>query len=259
MIEKQTTQEQAARRVQGLLALAEDAAKRGDLAQRDTYLQKATALQHQYAVDTVLLEMQGQQASEEIISADFCDESNTPLIKAKRELIHGLAKLYRGTSALCGRWDPVKRKMDKRAYITVWAHASDLAFITQLYTSFILQMQTEMARDERLTHEKITNGWRVSYAHAWVRRVYWRLVDIQAAQDRAVRSTGSGAELVLRDKADLVHKFASEAVGGFGKARRMPTSDKNGAGRAAGDAAGRRADLGQKRVTEPNTPAIDRA
>lgn len=258
MAEKQTTQEQAARRIAGLLALAEDAAKRGDLAQRDIYLQKATGLQHQYAVDQVLLEQQGQQV-EEIVSAEFCRESNTPLIKAKRELITSLASLYRGTAAMSGEWDYEKRKMNKRAYITVWAHASDLAFITQLYTSFILQMQTEMARDERMTHEKVTAGWRVSYAHAWVRRVYWRLVDLQAAQDRATRATGSGAELVLRDKAAVVAKFAEAEVGGFQKGRRLPTSDKNSAGRAAGDAAGRRADLGQSRVTKATTPAIDRA
>jgi hypothetical protein len=256
--EKQTTQEQAARRIAGLLALAEDAAKRGDLAARDTYLQKATGLQHQYAIDQVLLESQGQ-ATEGIVSAEFCAESNTPLIKAKRDLIVGLAKLYRGEAALCSRWDPVKRKMDKRAYIQVWAHRSDLEFITQLYTSFILQMQTEMARDERFTHEKVTAGWRVSYAHAWVQRVYWRLWDLQAIQDRAVKATGTGAELVLRDKAEIVKAFADKEVGGFGKARKMPTSDKNSAGRAAGDAAGCRADLGQKRVTKPTTPAIDRA
>lgn len=257
MAEKQTTQEQAARRIAGLLSLAEDAAKRGDEAQRDVYLQKATALQHQYAVDQVLLEMHGQQATEEIVSAEFCRGSNTPLIKAKRELITCLAHLYRGTAAMSGEYDYEKRKMNKRAYITVWAHASDLAFITQLYTSFILQMQTAMAHDERLTHEKVTNGWRVSYAHSWVRRVYWRLGDLQRAQDATTAATGSGAELVLRNKAEVVSAYASAEVGGFTKSRRIPTSDNSAAGRAAGDAAGRRADLGQKRVAEPATRALD--
>lgn len=258
MAEKKTTQEQAARRIAGLLANAEDAAKRGDLAARDTYLQKATALQHQYAVDQIMLERQGQQA-EEIVSSEFCRESNTPLVKAKRQLITCLADLYRGTAALVGEWDSGKRKMNKRACIQVWAHASDLEFITQLYTSFILQMQTEMARDERFTHEKVTNGWRVSYAHAWVRRVYYRLLDLKAQQEKEAsqRVGGTSAELALRDKAAVVKKFANDEVGGFKKARRIPVSDTDPNGRAAGDAAGRRADLGQKRPEHRTTPALD--
>jgi hypothetical protein len=255
--EKRTTQGQAARRVAGLLANAEDAAKRGDLAARDTFLQKATALQHKYAIDQVLLEMQGQASSEEIVSSEFCRESNTPLVKAKRQLIVNLAHLYRGTPAMCGEWDYAKHKMNKRAYITVWAHASDLAFITQLYTSFILQMQTEMARDERITHEKVNNSWRVSYAWAWVRRVSSRLHQLESEQNREASVTGNGAVVALIDKAKAVAKFADEEVGGFKKSRRVPVSDKSSAGRAAGDAAGRRADLGQKRTEARTTQAIE--
>lgn len=255
--EKQTTQDQAARRVAGLLALAEDAAKRGDLAARDMYLQKATALQHKYAVDQVMFEMQGQAISEEIVSSEFCRESNTPLVKAKRQLIVSLAYLYRGTPAMCGEYDYEKRKMNKRAYIQVWAHASDLAFITQLYTSFILQMQTEMARDEKVTHEKVSNSWRVSYAWAWVRRVTSRLHQLENQQSREASVTGNGAVLALVDKGKAVAKFADEEVGGFKKARRVPVSDKSSAGRAAGDAAGRRADLGQKRTEARTTQAIE--
>lgn len=249
--------EKAAAKIAALLANAEDAAKRGALGERDVFLQKATALQHKFAVDQVLLEQQGKQEAEEVLSAEFCREANTPLVKAKRQLVTSLATLYRGTAALCGEWDPVKRKMNKRAYIRVWAHRSDLEFITQLYTSFILQMQTEMARDEKLSHEKITNAWRVSYAHAWVQRVYYRLWDLKKAQDRDTASTGTGAELVLRSKADIVHQYASREVGGFAKGRRMPISDKDPRGRAAGDAAGRRADLGQKRGRNDATLALD--
>lgn len=251
------SREKAATKIAALLANAEDAAKRGALGERDMFLQKATALQHKFAINQILLEQQGKQKAEKIISAEFCRESNTPLVKAKRQLITGLANLYRGTAALCGEWDPVKRKMNKRAYIRVWAHRSDLEFITQLYTSFILQMQTEMARDEKMTHEKVTNAWRVSYAHAWVERVYYRLCDLKRSQDRETASSGTGAELMLRSKAELVHAHAEQEVGGFGKARRVPTSDTDPRGRAAGDAAGRRADLGQKHTAHKTTPALD--
>ena len=259
MSDKQTTQEQAARRIAGLLALAEDAAKRGDLAARDTFLQKATALQHKYAVDQVLLEMQGDAPTEEITSQDFCTESNTPLIKAKRELIACVARLYRGhpvmleiTRMVNGRW-----KKDKRAAMRVYAHASDLTFIAQLYTSLILQLQTEMARDEKLTHEKVANGWRVSYAHAWVYRVVTRLRALEAAQVLAENQRGTGAEIMLRNKADLVMAHLTDNRLVDGKARAGKARITNSDGVAAGDAAGRRADLGQKRMAQPTQAALE--
>lgn len=258
MAEKQTTQEQAARRIAGLLAQAESFAKLGNLAMRDTCLQKATALQHQYAIDLVMAETHGQ-TTEEVEMQDFCEESNTPLIKAKRELIAAVAKLYRGEPALLettrfvgGKW-----KRDKRAAIRVWAHASDLRFIAQLYTSLILQMQAEMARDEKLTHEKVTNGWRVSYAHSWVFRVVTRLRAMEWAQAEQETATGSGAEVMLRDKGALVKKHLEDGKLLTGTARRTPRSDNNASGRAAGDAAGWRADLGQKRTDHRPTPALD--
>lgn len=259
MSEKQTTQEQAARRIAGLLANAEDAAKRGDLAARDAFLQKATALQHKYAVDQVLLEMQGKASTEEISFRDFCTESNTPLVKAKRELIGSIARLYRGeptmletTRLVNGKW-----KRDKRAAIRVYAHVSDLSFIEQLYTSLILQLQTEMARDERMTHEKVANGWRVSYAHAWVYRVALRLRELQRVQERAENQRGTGAEIMLRSKADLVRAHLTENNLVDGKARTGKARITNGSGVAAGDAAGRRADLGQKRPSHRTRQAVD--
>lgn len=252
-------QTRAAQRIAAILAQAEDAAKRGDLAARDQAMQKATALQHKYAVDQVMLEMQGDAPTEEILSEEFCTESNTPLIKAKRDLICGLANLYRGQPVMMQRHKLVngKYKFDKRAAIRVYAHTSDLAFISQLYTSLILQMQTEMARDERMTHEKVSNGWRVSYAHAWVYRVLIRLRALNRDQEREENRKGTGAEIMLRSKADLVKAHLDENRLVDGKGRRHPKSDKNAAGRAAGDAAGRRADLGQKRMAQPGTRALD--
>jgi hypothetical protein len=258
--EKQTTQEQAARRIQGILALAEDSAKRGDLLKRDQYLQKATALQHQYAIDQILLERNDSTVVDELSFQDFCTESNTPLIKAKRDLICGVARVFRGVPLMLDttRWVNGQWKRDKRAAIRVHAHASDMVLIAQMYTSLLLQMQAEMAHDEKLTHEKVTNGWRVSYAHACVDRVVYRLGQLHRERDRAEAATGSGMDIVLRDKAALVQAYLEDEKLVKGKGRRLPRSDRNAHGRAAGDAAGRRADLGQKRVTEPTTPAIDR-
>jgi hypothetical protein len=259
MSEPVWSQEKAAAKIAALLASAEDAAKRGALAERDNFLSKATALQHKYAVDQVMLQMTGEASSEEIIFQDFCTESNTPLIKAKRDLIVGVARLYRGEPLMLeatrlrkGRW-----VRDKRAAIRVWAHTSDLRFIEQMYTSLILQLQTEMARDEKITHEKVTNAWRVSYAHAWVYRVLTRLHTLNREQEREENQRGTGAEMMLRAKGDVVKQHLADNKLVEGKARRTPVSDKSDAGRRAGDAAGRRADLGQKRAEARTTQAIE--
>lgn len=257
MSEKQTTQEQAARRIAGLLAMAEDAAKRGDEQLRDTYLAKATGLQHEYAIDAVLLEQSGQKVAEGIGHQDFCEESNTPLIKAKRELIAALARLHRGHPVMMGafkkddngqiRYKDGKPLYDRRALIRVYAHESDLAFIAQMYLSLLLQMQSMMAVDEKKyaeeTQEKVTNKWRVSYAHAWVRRVYIRLWEVKNRQDRDTASSAPGAALMLRDKGQLVEQHVSNVHGKMKNVRHKDESGSSAAGAYAGRQAAERADL----------------
>lgn len=256
--EKQTSQEQAARRIAAMLAQADSYAKLGNLEARDHALAKAAELQHKYAIDQVLLEMNAPEQAEEIVFGDFCDEQNTPLIKAKRDLICGLANLYRGTPVMCTRWNPEKKRVDKRAYIRVYAHTSDLSWITQLYTSLILQLQTEMAKDEReyfaLKSAKGVSGWRVSYAHEWVRTVLARLWALKQSSEKA---SVPGTALALVDKGAKVQKWVDENLS-LKRGRRMPTSDKSTEGRAAGRRAGERADLGQKRTEQRGTQVVER-
>ena len=271
MGEKQTTQEQAARRIAGLLALAEDAAKKGDETLRDNYLAKTTALQHQYAVDQVMMEKNSGAKADKIVFDDFCAERNTPLIKAKRELIQALCNVYRGKALLMGRYktdangNPAFKNgqpvYEKRAFVRVYAHQSDLDFIRQMYVSLLLQMQSMMAQDER--HQelftgvgKVANAWRVSYAHAWVNRVYFRMMELKRSQERDASQASPGAALMLRDKGQLVERHVEEAHGKL-RTSRYKTETGNTAGRAAGDAAGRRADLGQKRAGSTTRAAVE--
>ena len=261
MSENGTTQEKAARKIQGLLALAEDAAKRGNEALRDTYLQKATALQLKYVIDESMLP-QNQRAADEITFEDFCQESNTPLIKAKRELISGIAGLFSGKAVMMPewkkdkdgnqRWKNGKPMYDKRAKIRVYAHETDLAFIRQLYTSLILQMQSMMANDERNAEwqygkEKVPQAWRVSYAYGWVRRVYGRLT-VAYAKEKAEATKEPGTALVLRDRGQAVEVHVGDVLGKLTNTK-YRRDDNDPGGRAAGYAAGARADLGQTKVT----------
>jgi len=248
--------------IQGLLDGAEQAAKRGDEAARDEALAKAAALQLKYAIEDAMLAKAGNESAEEIVSADFCRESNTPLIKAKRELIAGLADLYRGRAILMGEWQPRKdgkgSKLNRRAYVRVFAHEGDLRFINQLYTSLILQMQTMMAADEDkyCSYVEGIQAWRVSYAYGWVRRVYTRLKEAGQRNEAAAETGTPGTALVLRDRTALVNDHVAAQVGKVGKAG-YRRDDNSEAGRRAGQAAAERADLGGKKVQATQTRQLN--
>jgi hypothetical protein len=252
-----------AAKIAALLAQAEGEAKAGNEAARDVFLEKAAALQLKYAIEDAMLRRDHGVGSEEIVHADFCRESNTPLIKAKRELIAGLAELYRGRAILMPEWQPRKDgkglKLNRRAYVRVYAHESDLRFINQLYTSLILQMQTMMAADER-RHTEIWRSnlpaWRVSYAYGWVGRVCARLREAGQRNEAAAETGAPGTALVLRDRTALVNDHVTASIGKTGKAK-YRRDDNDVAGRRAGRAAAEQADLGGKKVQGTQTRQLN--
>lgn len=252
--------ENISNKIQALLALAEDAARRGDEAHRDVLLERASAMQLKYAIADAMSQAKHGVTADKIITADFCTESNTPLIKAKRQLINELANLYRGKAVMLGEWkDKAKgrRKYDHRAKIRVWAHQSDLEFITALYNSLILQMQTMMAADERHympgfgqrpgVKQQGVAAWRVSYAYGWVSRVVTRLREAKLRTEGVAETGQPGTALVLRDRSQAVADQVSDL---YPKLRNAGyrVDDKDLAGRAAGQAAAERADLGHRKV-----------
>jgi hypothetical protein len=248
-----------AAKIHKLLALAESEAAAGNEGARDTLIEKASALQLKYAIEDAMLAAAGQAGTDELTHADFCTESNTPLIKAKRQLINGLAQYNRGQALMMGEWKTQatgkkagQMKYDRRAKIRVYAHRSDLDFITALYNSLIIQMQTMMATDEKLAAEVTRTGgvpaaWRVSYAYGWVNRVLDRIREAKQRNEAAAEADRAGTALVLRDRSQLVHDHIEAQ---FGKLRttRYRRDDHSDAGRRAGRAAADRADLGGKKV-----------
>jgi hypothetical protein len=245
MSEKETTREQAARRIAALLAQAESAAELGNAELATTCLEKAAALKFKYDIDSIV---QGRALKEEIETRDFCTESNTPLIKAKRDLISALANLYRGKPVMMGEWRTNargERKYDRRARIRVWAYSSDLVFIEKMFLSLLLQLQSAMGRDERqLPARRGTASWRVSYAHAWVDRVTLRLFTAQDRDQHAASQATPGAALALRDRGGEVARHVESTLSDLRKGRKTRRSEGDVAGWAAGDQAGRVADLG---------------
>lgn len=250
--------------IQDLLAQAELAAKRGDEPARDEALAKASALQLKFAIDDAMLAT-GARGKEELTEAVFCTESNTPLIKAKRQLINGLANQNRGHAVMMGDWKTKKgggRRYDRRAMIKVYAHESDLRFITMLYNSLLLQMQSMMAADERhwvdgcMVPPHGWAGWRVSYAYGWVARVLDRLAEAKRRNEQQAEAGQPGTALVLVDRKALVDKHVEDLFGKLGKAK-YRHDDNSADGRAAGRAAAERADLGGKKVGAESTRRIE--
>lgn len=268
MAEEQVDRAKLAVKVQKLLALAESEAKAGNEAARDTLIAKASALQLKYAIEDAMLSV-GAQGKDEITHADFCAQSNTPLIKAKRQLIASLAGLNRGSAVMMGEWKPKKvggMRYDRRAKVRVYAHQSDLDFITMLYNSLILQMQTMMAADERLmmpgfgqhasAKSKSVGSWRVSYAYAWVTRVVERLREAKHTSEAAAETGQPGTALVLRDRKQLVESHINQQHGKL-KTTNYRRDDNSADGRHAGRQAAERADLGGTKVSASNTRAIE--
>jgi hypothetical protein len=251
-------------KIQALLAQAEGEAAAGNEAARDTFLEKAAALQLKHAIEDAMLAV-GTQNKDEIATADFCIESNTPLIKAKRQLINGLASWNRGKAVMMGDYKPKRSggiRWDKRAKIRVYAHQSDLDFITMLYNSLILQMQTMMAADERImipgfgrhasAKRRDVSSWRVSYAYGWVDRVIGRIAEAARRNEAAAESGTPGTALVLEDRKAIVVKHVEDKFGQL-RTTRYRIDDKSHDGRAAGRAAAERADLGDKKVSGSST------
>lgn len=250
--------------IQDLLATAELAAKRGDEAGCDEAIAKASALQLKHAIDDAMLARTGGAGSDKIDSAEFCTESNTPLIKAKRQLINTVAHWNRGRAVMMGEMRDSKtkgRRWDRRAKIKVWAHDSDLRFIGQLYTSLLLQMQSMMANDEhqlalRVGAVRVTNAWRVSYAYGYVDRVAGRLAEADQLNNRTANASAPGTALVLRDRQQLVVDHVDGIVGRTRKTG-YRIDDRDSAGRAAGYVAGGNADLGGTKVSGSATRRIE--
>lgn len=264
--ERQETpkRQRMAKVIQDLLAQAELASKRNDETARDEALAKAAALQLKFAIDDAMLAA-GAEGKDELAQADFCTESNTPLIKAKRELINGVAQFNRGKAVMMGQWKPKKgggRRYDRRAKVTVFAHQSDLDFITMLYNSLILQMQTMMAADEN--HERRYGyppaagwqAWRVSYAYGWVRRVVGRIAEAKRHNEAQAEADTPGTALVLRDRDAIVQAHITDLFGKL-KDAKYRIDDNSADGHAAGRRAAERADLGQTKVNGSRTRAIE--
>jgi hypothetical protein len=145
----------------------------------EALIAKAQELATTYAIEQAVIDaaraVRGE-AREGFKQIKLCTERNTKLIKAKRHLVMYLADVNSCFVVMGPR----------RAYLEVSGHESDVAMLENLFASLLLQMQRSMLQAEArgLVVGQI-GEWRVSYAHGYVRRVGYRMMDAKNASVRA--------------------------------------------------------------------------
>lgn len=226
-------------KIQKLLAWAEATFNEVEAA---TFLAKAQELQELYLIEQHELIRCGQAAPETIGFVVTLEGKSTPLIKAKRELIWGLADLNRCRSTMA----------HDRSYVRIYGFDSDREIVLAMFNSIMLQLQTAMVSAEKVEYSPVSGtlkGWRVSFAHGYVRRVLSRLVDAQARRNAdAARVATPGAELVLVNRAQMVKEHLDSTVKLKKNSGYRTDAMANRAGYASGDLHGTAADLGGSRV-----------
>ena len=231
-----------ARQIVALLNKAESTTSEHE---RDALLEKATQLRLKYLIEDAQLKAHDNTPKEKIVWKDMLAEKHAAFIKAKRELLTGLANLNNCQPLLMG----------KRDYMQIVGHESDIDYVQFLYASLMLQMERAMATDEhnRPTYDSI-RSWRTSYAHAWVRRVLQRLQAFKTSSEHAAEASTPGTALVLRDRSTEVAQRVSERYPHTRSAYKN-TSVHSRDGYTRGDAAGQRAALNRE-VNGPTRGSI---
>ena len=228
--------------IRKVLALAEGGATEGE---REAALAKAQRLMTAYGIDQAMIDAAAPAGKRELVEhTDMLrDEKRSMMVKAKRELIFGMAPLF-NCSAL---------RINDRAYMRVFGHTTDLELFQLMYNSIMVQLITGVEAAKRDRDVSGTTGV-VNYAHAYVRRVVGRL---RAARDTTTVEANNarpGTDLVLADRTAIVDaRIATiypkiRTIGSGNAARFDPTAY------ARGGLDGSRADLGQSRVTNGNAP-----
>jgi hypothetical protein len=227
--------------IRKLLAKAERA---GTPEEAQTYTEKAVELMARHGIDAALLAASG----------DVPDEIGATRITVSDPYSAGKARLLGWTAAALRCRAVLHQASGGRvAAVTVFGFASDREQVEVLFTSLLLQATSQLtrirpeARPRRWQQENVA-AYRRSWLHGFAVSVHRRLRATQARVTEEATSapeTGTGTALVLADRSDRVDTAYAEAFPTLGKGKRPRLT---GSGFDHGAEAGRRADLGQRRV-----------
>lgn len=234
--------------VRKLLTKAERAATSAEC---ETYTAKAVELMARHGIDEALL----AAAQPDRDGVGTCTIAmDDPYSAGKARLLAWTAAALRCRSVLHTR--PGGR-VEK---VTVLGFAADRERVEVLYTSLLLQATTQLARQRPLWADESVAAYRRSWLYGFGQECHRRLLAAERAaagapipaQRSGADGTGSAGmpsaasvELVLARRDDAVDRAFAAAYPHLQQARRASLS---GSGLRAGVAAGRRADLGGRRL-----------
>lgn len=209
------------RKVRALLAKAEDPAATQHEA--EAFAAKAEALIAKYAIDTALLEHKEHRGKVTVRKYPMPN----PYAKAKGALLNGIAIAHSCKVIRFSRED----------VYAIYGYESDLAVVDILYTSLLLQAQSDLLRQGRSDR-----SFRTAYWYGFASRAHARMVEVKA---QVVAEAEVGTSLVLRDRASEVESHLAAEFPRLRKGRTTQIRDQHGY-RSGTEAAGR-ADIGTTR------------
>lgn len=225
--------------VQGLLAKAQSTDFPDEA---EALLSKAQQLMAEHAIDEAMVTAAdgGERSTVERITI-VCE---APYATAKVSLLYGIA-----TTNHC---QTVRTTKGANPSVEVFGYGVDLAHVEALYTHLSLQA-TRAVLAEEFTARRFRHAFLLGFSG----RVYERLEEArrvaQAAYEDKHASEGGSVALVLADRrGEVEHAFKAA----YPRTRQARTSTSSSYGQMAGDAAGRRADLGGSRLDSPTQGAL---
>jgi hypothetical protein len=247
-------------RVRRLLAKAEGATTEEE---RDAYNTKAAELIARYGIEEALLEA---QQSTRPTPGDRVVCLDAPYARDKGSLLAAIATPL-GVRAVMVKGAPVGGRggvpyAPGALSMHLFGMNSDLERVDLLYTSLLVQAAHGLAvARPRNAFESVAayrRSWMIGFAYS----IQQRLVAAEAAarstaeagiRDSSSAAAGPSVSLVLADRAALVDDALAQA---YPRLRNAPTRMLSGSGGAEGAAAGKRADLGGKRVAAGRRRAL---
>jgi hypothetical protein len=227
-------------KVRKLLALAEDPAATPHEAESCTA--KATQLIADYGLDQALLATTAggsDPVGDRVLTMD------APYAADKADLLSTLAHRLRCRAVRLTRWRGERREIS----LHLFGHRSDLERTELLFTSLLLQAANSLSRTPVPPYEHkaaFRRSWLAGFRMAIGERLEEAEERAQAGTAERFEAAGTTTALVLADRSALVDSALREAYPGVRTARPRRFS---GSGDAEGWAAGRRADLGERRVS----------
>jgi hypothetical protein len=235
-------------RVRKLLAKAEDDSVTPPEAQALTA--KAAELMAKYGIDRALL---AAVRPETDAPASRLIDTGNPWGRVKAHLLCGLGSAMRCQCIMLTTGTGLR--------IHVFGYASDIERLDVLYTSVLIQMWHALAAAPVPEQSRRLRAWRRSWLLGFAAAVIARVraaetrAQAQADTERAGDQAHTSAALVLADRSQVINNAVTREY----PVTRTARLTYSGSGYGAGYAKGQQADIGTRRVSDPNQRALGSA